>query len=574
VVVDQAGVRAARETIPVLLDHDQTRIVGQGTPRIDASGIAIEGVVTGDDADAAKVVTHAKNGFRWQASIGASVTRREFLEAGKKANVNGREVVGPLIIARESVLQEVSFVAIGADARTSVAVAASNKGLNMPNTLETTTPDPSAEADRVRRLSQIALRETKAAPDVGDEIEKLLATALADDSVTPDEFRTACAQAVRRAHPVFRPYQPADGLTENALAASVMLRAGLEPLAVKAYGEQACDTARKARINNLVDLAAHALRIGGRSPGEFSGEGEMIRAAFSNASLPNILSNVVGRTLVEAYQETTNDWRAFAFVASAQDFRPQQGIRPAAIENLDSLGPAGEIKHGTLGEEATYPWQVGTYARMIGVTRETIVNDDLGFVSQLAPMLGVAAGRSLNDLIWRTIMGGETAGFFASGNGNLLTTGSALGVTGLGAAVAAMRSQRDSQGFSIAIAPQVLAVPPELEMTARALLNSSLVGRTDAEPAGNPLQGIVPTLIVEPRLSNDNFSGYSATAYYLFGGPMSRPVTVGFLRGVQTPTVEIEPQPFDRLGIQLRVVFDYGVALSDPKAALKATGAS
>jgi hypothetical protein len=190
-------------------------------------------------------------------------------------------------------------------------------------------------------------------------------------------------------------------------------------------------------------------------------------------------------------------------------------------------------------------------------------------------MLGVAAGRTLADLIWVTIMGGESAGFFHAVNyGNLLSTASNLDAASLADGVSAMRKQRDSQGFNINIVPAVLATPPELEFTARALLNSTLVGRDDGEPTGNPLQGVVPTLVVEPRLSNDNLSGYDVDAWYLFGPPSSRPVTVGFLRGQQNPTIEIDPQPFHLLGVQMRVVFDFGVALSDPRAALKGTGAS
>lgn len=125
VIVELSGVKTVNAQIPILLDHDTSKIIGQGSAKIDTAAIRVAGSVMGDDADSLKVVTLAKNGFKWQASIGATVTRREFVESGVKAIVNGREVVGPIVIARESVLQEVSFVAIGADQQTSAAVAAS-----------------------------------------------------------------------------------------------------------------------------------------------------------------------------------------------------------------------------------------------------------------------------------------------------------------------------------------------------------------------------------------------------------------------------------------------------------------
>src|SRR5690606_1490647 len=88
VVVDLAGLKAAGQELPTLRDHDAGRIVGQSDKvTIDANGVTVTGVVTGDDSDAASVTSHAKNGFKWKASIGASVIRREFIEAGKSVTV-------------------------------------------------------------------------------------------------------------------------------------------------------------------------------------------------------------------------------------------------------------------------------------------------------------------------------------------------------------------------------------------------------------------------------------------------------------------------------------------------------
>jgi hypothetical protein len=570
VILDLAGIKA-NGSIPILLDHDPAQIVGQGRAAVGTS-VEITGTVMGTDAPAQKVVALAKNGFAWQASVGASIVRREFLEAGKSATINGRKVSGPLLIARESVLKETSFVAMGADDQTSVAVAARSKGHNVPDITEST--DAAAEVARLKAINSVyvaAVRENSNAPAALDRIQAAYDAAV-DGQQTAAEFELAVIRAARPTG-IGTVHSVRDAADRDTLSASLLLRCN-EPLAVKAFGERTCEQARRLRINNLVDLAAAALKADHNYGALDGNRDSMIRAAFSTESLPSILSNTVGRSLVAAYLETTSAWRTFCHIASAENFKQQTGIRPSAIENLEEVGGAGEIKHGTLREEATYQWQVQTFAKMLGVTRKTLIDDDLGFVAELAPMLGQAAGRSLNDLIWQTIMGGETAGFFSSGNGNLLTTGSALAVGTLGQGVSAMRSQRDSQGIDVALSPATLAVPPNLELTARPLLNSALLGRDDGEPTGNPLQGVIPNLAVESRLSNtDRFSGASTTAWYLFAGPAARPLTVGFLQGNQSPVVEIEPAPFDTLGIQLRVVFDYGCALSDPKAALKATGA-
>jgi HK97 family phage prohead protease len=164
VVVDLGGLKASRPKIPILLGHDPDRIIGQSDEiEIDSEGVRIAGTITGEDVDAEKVISHAKNGFLWQASIGADIIRREFLESGKKTVVNGREVSGPLLIAREALLVETSFVAIGADQQTSASVAAlGSPGLQSgANTmfeawLEAKGFDPAALTDQQKSILRAA----------------------------------------------------------------------------------------------------------------------------------------------------------------------------------------------------------------------------------------------------------------------------------------------------------------------------------------------------------------------------------------------------------------------------------
>lgn len=222
VIIDLSGLKAARSKIPALLDHDPSRIVGQGEPKIDAKGVEITGIVTGDDADAQKVVAHAKNGFEWQASVGASIVRREFLEAGKKATVNGREVHGPAIIARESLLQEFSFVAIGADGQTSASVAASlsmgDQDMNFEQWLKAKGFDSATLTDESRKFLKAQYdAEIKAAatppagnakpgegPPAGGTGTPITATGVVDGitaAAAAEELRISSIRAACQAYP-------------------------------------------------------------------------------------------------------------------------------------------------------------------------------------------------------------------------------------------------------------------------------------------------------------------------------------------------------------------------------------
>ena len=125
VIIDLAGVKVPSQHRPVLRQHDHEKIVGHTTAvKVTKDGIRVEGVFSGEKQHVEKVTTPAKNGFKWQLSVGANPVRTEYLEAGETTTVNGREVTGPLTISKETELGEISFVPLGADQDTSVSVAA------------------------------------------------------------------------------------------------------------------------------------------------------------------------------------------------------------------------------------------------------------------------------------------------------------------------------------------------------------------------------------------------------------------------------------------------------------------
>ena len=126
VVVDLAGLGIPSQNRPIRFGHDMLSGVGHSdTIRIEDGRLLATGVVSRDTAAAKEIVASARNGFPWQASIGAAVEEFEFVKAAQKTIVNGREFSGPLNVVRRSTLGEISFVDLGADGQTSASVAAS-----------------------------------------------------------------------------------------------------------------------------------------------------------------------------------------------------------------------------------------------------------------------------------------------------------------------------------------------------------------------------------------------------------------------------------------------------------------
>lgn len=126
VVVDLAGLEVPAD-VPILIDHQKTVEATLGiTDAFTNNGqtLALGGLVTGQSPTAQQVIAQHDAGHRWQASIGAMVVDEERIPQGTPVTVNARTFVGPIIVARKSVLGETSVLPKGAAKRTTVNLAA------------------------------------------------------------------------------------------------------------------------------------------------------------------------------------------------------------------------------------------------------------------------------------------------------------------------------------------------------------------------------------------------------------------------------------------------------------------
>ena len=74
VVIDLAGMAVPSQARPIRFGHDASAGVGHTDAiRVEAGQLIATGVISRDTAAAKEVVASSKNGFPWQASVGASV---------------------------------------------------------------------------------------------------------------------------------------------------------------------------------------------------------------------------------------------------------------------------------------------------------------------------------------------------------------------------------------------------------------------------------------------------------------------------------------------------------------------
>jgi hypothetical protein len=215
---------------------------------------------------------------------------------------------------------------------------------------------------------------------------------------------------------------------------------------------------------------------------------------------------------------------------------------------------------------------------MYQITRQDIINDDLGAFADLPQMIARGCALKIEDVAWTLVLA-NTGSFFSSGNSNYISgASSALSSTSLGTAVKTMRQQADANGDPILVEPKTLVVPPSLEKTADELfVSTNLVaaGNTDLlQPGGNVYGGKYRPLVV-PHLENSNYTGYSSTAWYLFGDPSDvAAFGLAFLNGQQGPTLESAEAEFNTLGMAFRGFCDFGTCQVDSAGAVMSKGAA
>lgn len=589
IVVDVAGVEAS-ERVAILADHDQRlgSVVGHGALSIDGGSLVVDGSVTGVGQAAKDVIALARSGFGLQASVGLEVLEAETVPAGRKVNVNGRSVASGrgLTLVKRGRLREVSVVAIAADRTTSVDVAA-RRGSNGSNSMDANNNETGAavmdeaairsnERDRLTEIEGVC-----AAPG-GDwgrsakRVAEVKASAVAGD-IDLSELRAEMLDILRSSRPSVNNANTGGVLgveanNSNILAAALLKKGGFGGLAERSFGSYVMEAADRAGVLHTLDACRLALQWEGREPPR--DRDGLVRAALSTMSLPVALTESISRVLLDGYGEAPQTWRSIASVRSVNDFREHKAVRPSMTSDLNPIAPGGEIKHGTVSEDAT-AYRANTYGTMLSVDRRDLVNDDLGFLDGLSRSLGRSAMRSLADDYY-TMLLANPGGFFSAGNGNYITgADTALSVDSLAAAATAVMLQTDDEDRNLDLKPMTLLVPPQLATTAKSVLESEYIAAATNGPTGNAVRNLV-RIEVEPRLSNGARFGAnaSAKAWYLFAEPGACSTIVAFLNGRDTPTVEyfgLSTEP-NRLAASWRVYFDWGVAPCDFRAAVKAKG--
>ncbi|WP_456762889.1 phage major capsid protein [Bradyrhizobium sp. USDA 4011] len=319
---------------------------------------------------------------------------------------------------------------------------------------------------------------------------------------------------------------------------------------------------------SCADVARECLHRAGISTLGMAAPSLVTRALQTTSDYPALLANLMNKSLRDAYQVAPSGIRRIARETTAPDFRAKSRIQlDHSGFTLAEVNEAGEFERGSFVDTAE-SYRIATFGKIFAISRQALINDDLGGVGDITRRLGLAAAefenQKLVDLLQSNSGLGPTMSdsiaLFNAAHGNIASA-AAPNVTSLSEARLLMRSQTGPGGGIISAVPAFLLVPSALETTADQLaVTTNPITFTDV----NPFTKLTP--IVEPRLT-------SATRWYLAADPALLPcLEYAYLAGAPGPQIETRVG-FDVDGVETKVRLDFGCGVIEHRGLVTNAGA-
>lgn len=582
---------------PVLNTHSrwsldsQIGVVVPGSARMEGG----EGLATlrlSEREELRGLVADIRAGIIRNISVGYQVHRYEITE---------REGERPLYRAEDWEPSEISFVPVPADAGATVRseetaqggnpciirrAAAPTEEIEMPNrTPGAGEPQPEIRADAppvavvppapvaVERQNAALIREQVRTAGLDDAAADELiarsdsAAGLSRMALSAEIGERILARNAANPAPQNRVRVSVDEGSTRREAMGDMLLARMNP------AHQPGEAARQMyRGHSMLRMAEELLEVRGESVRGFSQNEIAERALHSTSDFPNILANTTNKRLRQAYAESQPTYRRWATRApNLRDFKVTDVTQLSAMPDLVAVGEGGEIKYGTVSD-GKVNYALLTFGRIFGVTRHTLINDDLRALDRWATGYAASAARLENRFVYALLTGANTyagVNLFQAGYGNLAAAGAAISIASLGAGRTAMGLQKGLQGEELHITPSYLIVPVTQEQTAFQYTSANYV------PA-NP--GSINEFASGGRASVEVISdpvldSISTTAWYMAanGGSVDT-IEYAFLDGAEGVNLSTR-QGFNIDGVEFKALLDFGGGAIDHRGVWKNPGA-
>ena len=563
----------------VLFNHDRDAVVGhiEKVWLEDNRGKALVRFDTDEQSET--IFQKVQSGTLQGVSVGYAINRYEVLEDEDTKSTNGR-FNGPAYVVTDWEPLEISIVSVPADP--TVGVGRSAEEIH-------TSIDTQEDNTRMDQEKKIEVQEVKSAPVETGLTQADLQKAMEQERKRTSEitamFRDFDVEGADEAIVLGKSVEEAREMVMDQLRArnkgvsvtmgeaeSDKFRAAAQDAVLMAAGIPVAEPAAGAqelRGYSMVEMARESLRRESGSTVNFGDNMELARAAINSTStFPTIMSNLANKSVMVGFNEAETTYQIWAGKGSNRDFKEAARVALSEAGTLELVPEGGQFKQDSFGE-ASARTKVATYGKLFSLTRQAIINDDLGLFSKIAIKYGSAAKRLVNKMVYAQLTGNvkmqDNVALFDTKHGNVAGTGEALSVKAIAKAITAMRRQKGITGeATLNITPKYLVVPPELEMTAYQIVNSTAAVDGVNSGVANPYKGRF-IVVADAELTDPD-------AWYLVADATQHDtIEVTYLNGVETPRLETR-QGFDVDGIEYKVAFDCGVSALDFRGVFKNAG--
>lgn len=363
-------------------------------------------------------------------------------------------------------------------------------------------------------------------------------------------------------------FHASTGLTEQqktraAIQDALFMRAGISVEKPAAGAEELRGLGLREMCREMV------FRSGGSVHGDIRA---IVGRALTTTDMPMLLIETSRRTLKNAYETAPETWKDFAETGTAVDFKDSKAVGFEGDVEMKKIPEFGEYKDGRLSENAE-TYKIETFGRKLVISRQAIINDDLGALTQTPRLYGKACAKLCGDVAYGALLGAQKMGdgkvLFHTAHRNLFAgKGGIPTVENLGSVVTGMKSQKDSFGKSITILPKIFLTGVGLEVSCEQFFKSEFQGAPIIGTQAQPLVANIYGGNYFKRVYDRRFDELAPNAWVL--AALEGTVTVFFLGGEESPYIESNNN-FDTDGFESKVRMDIGAKAMNWVTVAKAT---
>ena len=574
--------RLTSGTAPLLNAHSDytlSDVIGVIENARIENGVGYATVRFSQREDVAPIFRDVQDGILRNISMGARIDALELLESQS----------GDLKVYRATKwsVEELSIVPVGADSAAHILAYQKDEGDPLANLInggikmeeikkDIQTAEPTAaQPDAAELARQAAAAERERVTEIlalckRHGMTEEFANRCVADGNTLEDVRAAILDKLAAQAPSVSNISV--GVTDEEKQRLSLQNAILARVSPQKYNEDANGSRYRGR--SLIEMARlymenHGAKLDGFSAIQIAQLALTGRTAMggmmTTGDMPLVLGNTIARRLRDEYLEMAPTWPQFCRRATAVDFKEMTVVSLAGDVAFRDVPESGEYEHGSMLESAE-KYKLSKSGRIISLSFEMMVNDDLGAFGRIPQMIASAARAKEANVIYGILndnpnMSDEKA-LFSTDHKNLASTAGVPSEATLSAACVAMFEQTNLAGDPINVKPKFLVHGPQNLVTVKKMLSTDMLATKSGDI--NVFKGeFVPVL--DQRITDKR--------WFLLSDPaMCDTIEYAYLDGMEGVTTETQ-YGFDVDGVAVKARMIFGAKAIDYRGMYKNAGA-